>query len=171
MEPLKSLHLFIDYHKANKGGGLINVYYADIETIFDFPLFLVPDGASGFVFNDNIDFLNGHDWHRVPVLPHNKFGWSYNSKKSPQGTIYTVECGGILSHTSTAVVNQLHLMNSKEFVLRVKDRDGQELVLGNPDVPFSFSWDFNGGNDTAQAKTITIKWTAQLREPPMGSPV
>lgn len=169
MDDIQSLSTLLD-NSRDHSAGLVNIYYAPIDTIFDFPEFLVPDATKGFVYNDQVDFLSGYNWLRVPLLTHNKFGWRIEQNEELNGIKYRIITEGILTQFSNALTNELHKMVGKEYVLRLKDRDSQEVLHGDLDTPFRFSFNYDSGNEAGQFKGYRLNWTAEMLEPPIGSP-
>lgn len=143
--------LLSKYPIQSNRGGLIVVEYASMEMI-DTEQSIILNGLSNIVFKD------GYDWLKMPIYPLNKYGWSQKNKKDTQGSAKTLQLTGYVPRWTEDLERELSKMETREFVLRVRDRNGKSIILGRLDSPLAFEYGFNGGNVASELNSFSVTW-------------
>lgn len=66
-------------------------------------------------------------------------------QETEHGMLYNKELQGFLPQDSEAVTQALETMLFVPFVIKLKDRQGQHRIVGTPDEPVYFSFEFTTG--------------------------
>jgi len=82
-----------------------------------------------------VPLLADEAWLSVPLLPKARL-WNENPQTNKQGTSYTQRVGGTIKYMEPAASAELERMAEHDFILRVKDKNGQLWLLGSFDFPF-----------------------------------
>ena len=115
-------------------GGLITLEYA--------PTRWINRGAyeqiisAGYNWQKTVLFNYG-DWLTAPVLIKGKL-WKESYKRNKQGGYYSQDVNGILPFMRPEVSGEFDKMERLTFLLKLKDGNGKDWLLGTLDSPFEF---------------------------------
>jgi hypothetical protein len=83
-------------------------------------------------------------WHTLPFVV-GTGAYTEAAAPNPQGTTYRVAVSVFLPGDSPAVRAELNSMRHRRYMLRMKNRDGQLLLIGTPEQPLRFESRFTSG--------------------------
>ena len=83
-------------------------------------------------------------WYVLPFVV-GTGAYTEELQPNPQGATYRVSVSVFLPGDSPAIRAELNSMRHRRFLLRMKGRDGQVLLIGTPEQPLRFDSRFSSG--------------------------
>lgn len=125
--------------------GLSPIQLARVADIQDYP-----DAYDG-IATAAITFLPGRGWIEWAAT-YNTSRFQVRSQDSQEGIIKDQKLPLVIPRHSSAITSMLTKAERDEFIVKVKDRNGQEYIWGSPQKPVRFIFDQNtgSGNDRNQ---------------------
>lgn len=73
---------------------------------------------------------------------------------------------GRVPATNETILEQLNAYSSEGFVVKTKDNNGKQRLIGSPDEPMFFSYSDGSGNSPEEYNGSEFSFTRNLRESP-----
>lgn len=135
------------------------IEYADIKTIdgskWDYP----PGARVDKLFTDDI-FNIGSSWLKMPAVIKRKT-LSGNTQVSEQGPYVEVDIRVFVPFFNNNITIEMAKMKHRRFIIKLTLEEGT-FVIGAPDYPLDFKFNFATANTSSGTKGYECAWTGLI---------
>jgi hypothetical protein len=137
-------------------GSFQTLEYAPIHGLSDWG-FAAHTGEwmGGFVFK------SGFGWLAANATVQNR-DWGENKTTTPNGTLFKPSVNFVLAGADVGVFKELNDSEQARYIVRIRDGNGNTLLMATPEAPAILSQaEIDGGNTPAQGSRVRCAFTAQ----------